>query len=118
MITYSSLPYEVLKNNTVINALTRLYHVCLDSGKIPSIWTKAIISPIPKSSTLDSRIPINYRGTRLISCVAKIYGSILNARVQDMLEEEELIVDEQNGFRSSRSCQDHIFVLDSVIGIN
>ena len=32
-----------------------------------------------------------------------------------MLEEQELIVDEQNGFRSERSCQDHIFVLDSII---
>ena len=33
----------------------------------------------------------------------------------NVLEEEELIVDEQNRFRSGRSCQDHIFVLDSVI---
>ena len=89
--------------------------MCLDSGKIPSVWTKAIISPIPKSSTSDSRIPMNYRGISLISCVAKIYSSILNAKVLDVLEEEELIVDEQNGFRSGRSCQDHIFVLDSII---
>ena len=110
-----SLPYEVLKNDTVINALTRLYQMCLDSRKIPSVWTKAIISPIPKSSTSDSRIPMNYRGISLISRVAKIYSSILNARVLDVLEEEELIVDEQNGFRSGRSCEDHIFVLDSII---
>ena len=110
-----SLPYEVLKNDTVLNALTRLYQMCLDSGKIPSVWTKAIISPIPKLSILDSRIPMNYRGISLISCVAKIYSSILNARVLDVLEEEELIVDEQNEFHSGRSCQDHIFVLDSII---
>ena len=50
-----------------------------------------------------------------ISCVSKIYTSILNSRVLDKLEEQELIVDEQNGFRSERSCQDHIFVLDSII---
>ena len=110
-----SLPYEVLKNDTVINALTHLYQMCLDSGKIPSVWTKAIISPIPKSSTSDSRIPMNYRGISLISCVAKIYSSILNARVLDVSEEEELIVDEQNGFHSGRSCQNHIIVLDSII---
>ena len=39
----------------------------------------------------------------------------MHARVLDVLEEEELIVNEQNGFRSGRSCQDHIFVLDSII---
>ena len=74
--------------------------MCLDSGKIPSVWTKAIISPIPKSSTSDSRIPMNYREISLISCVAKIYSSILNARVLDVLEEEELIVDEADLVRT------------------
>jgi len=109
------LPYEVLKNDVAIGILTNLFQMCLDSGKIPAIWRRAIISPIPKSSNFDKRIPTNYRGISLISCVAKIYSSIINSRVSDMLDQKEIIVDEQNGFRNDRSCQDHIFTLDSVI---
>ena len=48
-------------------------------------------------------------------CVAKIYSSILNARLQKYLEQNKILVDEQNGFRASRSCIDHIFVLVSVL---
>ena len=33
----------------------------------------------------------------------------------DYLEENDLLVEEQNGFRKGRSCLDHIFVLHSVI---
>ena len=43
---------------------------------------------------------MNYREISLISCVAKIYSSILNARVLDVLEEEELIVDEADLVRT------------------
>ena len=94
------LPNKVLQNEVIINILTHLFQSCLDVGKIPAIWRKAIISPIPKSSSVDRRIPTNYRGIRMICCVTKIYS----ARVSDMLDHENKIVDEQNGFRSDPSC--------------
>ena len=45
----------------------------------------------------------------------KIYNSILNSRVSAYLEDSKILVEEQNGFRKARSCEDHIFVLSSVI---
>ena len=48
-------------------------------------------------------------------CVAKIYSSILTARLQNFLENNKILVDEQNGFRAARSCIDHIFVLTTVL---
>ena len=48
-------------------------------------------------------------------CVAKVYSKILNRRIQSYLEENKILVDEQNGFRASRSCIDHIFVLCTVL---
>ena len=50
-----------------------------------------------------------------MSCVAKIYFGILNKRLQTYLEENKILVNEQNGFRASRSCIDHIYVLVSVL---
>ena len=39
----------------------------------------------------------------------------MNRRIQTYLEKNKILVDEQNGFRSSRSCIDHIFVLVTVL---
>ena len=109
------IPYEILKFPSVIDALYSLFNFCLDSGLIPSIWRKAIITPIPKDSTKDPRIPLNYRGISLLCAVSKLYSSVLNARLLPYLENNGLLVDEQNGFRSGRSCQDHVFSACTVI---
>ena len=109
------IPYEILKFPCVINSLHALFNFCLDTGLIPPIWRKAIITPIPKDSTKYPRIPLNYRGITLLSTVSKLYSSVLNNRLLPYLENNGLLVDAQNGFRSDRSCQDHVFSACSVI---
>ncbi len=98
-----------------IEALHAFFQLCFDAGKIPTLWTQSVINPIPKNRTNDPRVPLNYRGISLLSCVYKIYSSILNARLTRHLDNNELIHDEQNGFRRGRSCVDHIFTLSSII---
>lgn len=109
-----NIPYEALKSETVIKVLWKLFQLCFDSGKIPSIWLDTIVNPLIKSKDSDPRIPLNYRGISLICCSAKLYSSVINARLMSYLESEGKIVDEQNGFRKDRSCRDHIFVLNSL----
>ena len=48
-------------------------------------------------------------------CVAKIYSIILNSRLQKFLEVNNILEDEQNGFRASRSCIDHLLVLCTIL---
>ena len=48
-------------------------------------------------------------------CVAKIYSSILTNRLHNFLEVNNILVDEQNGFRAARSCIDHIFVICTIL---
>ena len=48
-------------------------------------------------------------------CAAKLFSSILNVRLQKYLESNELLADEQNGFRNKRSCIDHLFTLVTVL---
>ncbi|CAG2253657.1 unnamed protein product [Mytilus edulis] len=59
---YDEIPVELYKNQTMLNALTRVFNICFDSGKVPAMWSKGIITPIPKSSTSDPRDPLSYRG--------------------------------------------------------
>ena len=105
------LPYKVLKNDPIIDALHKFYVLCFSTGKVPEEWLRATISPIPKSAQLDKCEPLNYSGISLLCTSAKIYSSILNSRVMAYLENNNLLVKEQNGFRINRACNDHVFLL-------
>ena len=109
------IPNEVLKCRSLHVLLQRLFNKCFACGMVPSIWKKALIKPIPKNSTADPYVPINYRGISLISCVSKMYSGILNCRIVAYCNSLGLFPDEQNGFRQGRSCEDHIFTLSSII---
>ena len=61
---------------------------------------------------------MNYRGISLVPCTRKLYSSFINQRLVSHLENNDILADEQNGFRNNRSCEDHIFTLNSVIGNN
>jgi hypothetical protein len=110
-----NIPYEMLMNNDVIKVLFNMYSKCFSNGTVPSIWLKAIITPIPKSNDKDPYIPTNYRGISLLSCICKGYTNVLNNRLSTYYETKNLLVDEQNGFRSKRACIDHIFSITSII---
>ena len=72
------------------------------------------IVPIPKKDK-DLRDPLQNRCITIVSCVAKIYSSILNKRLQNFLEKNDVLSDAQNGFRMGRSCIDHIYILCTVL---
>ncbi len=53
------IPNEVLKKDDVMLILFQLYVKCFDSGLVPSLWLKPIITPVPKGSTKDPFVPLN-----------------------------------------------------------
>ena len=60
-------------------------------------------------------MPLNYRGISLLSCLYRLYTSMLNSRLTKHCESNGYLVDEQIRFKATRSCQDHIYVLSSII---
>ena len=109
------LPNEVFKTDSSVLLLCALFQDCFSSHCVPSLWSKSIIKPIPKNAQNDPRIPSNYRGISLIPTMCKLYTNILNKRIVDYMEINNVIEDEQNGFRKDRSCEDHIYSLTSII---
>ena len=109
------IPNEVVKCPDIKLLLYRLFSYCFENSMVPSVWLKAIIKPIPKGADKDPYIPLNYRGISLTSCLSKTYSSLLNNRIVSYCNTLNLFVDEQNGFRQKRSCEDHIFSLTSII---
>ena len=111
------LPYEVFKNNESCEVLSVLFkfNKVFDTGVAPSVWLRALIKPIPKGSTSDPRLPLQYRGISWLSTVGNLFSCTINARISMYIETNKLIVEEQNGFRPKRSCEDHIFTISTLI---
>ena len=57
----------------------------------------------------------NYRGISLVSCLSKIFTGILNKRLNNWVENNNIVSDAQFGFRRGRSTIDAIFVLNAII---
>ena len=51
----------------------------------------------------------------LLSVVGKTFSSILNKRLMEWVEENQVLAEEQGGFRTKRGCIEQIFVLKEVI---
>ena len=105
----------VLKLPGTLHALTALFNNCFMHGYVPDLWLKSLITPVPKGKDEDPNVPLNYRGISLKSCVSKVYSGILNKRIVGYLDENNCIVEEQNGFRPGRSREEHVFTLHSIV---
>ena len=111
--SYLEIPNEALKNEHAKLLLHKFFNLCFTSGYNPTDWDFSDIIPIPKKDK-DARDPLQNRCITIVCCVAKIYSSIINRRLQNYLETNNIVAEEQNGFRTGRSCIDQIFVMCSV----
>ena len=111
---FLEIPNEAMKNVNAKLLLHRFLCLCFSSGVNPTEWDYSDIKPIPKKGK-DQRDPLQNRCITIMCCVAKLYSRILNVRLQKYLESNNILVEEQNGFRASRSCIDHIYVLCTIL---
>ena len=109
------LPNEVFFNANSVLLIHTLFEKCFESGILPDTWSESVIKPIPKNKTNDPRIPLNYRGISLIPTMCKLFSMVLNNRLTKVIESLDMVRDEQNGFRKTRACIDHLYVLTTII---
>jgi hypothetical protein len=79
-----------------------IWRKSLDLGTIPDMLKSATVIPIHKG---DSRaVPSNYRPISLTSHITKLLERIIRERLVTYLESNNLMNDNQHGFRPGRSC--------------
>ena len=97
--SYLDIPNEVLKNKHAKVLLFHFFKLCFTSGYNPTDWDYSDIIPIPKKGK-DARDHLQNRCITIVCCIAKIYTSILNKRIQGFLERNSILAEEQSGFRA------------------
>ena len=90
------------------------FHLVFDTGIVSESWLLGDILPIYKTKA-DTTSPENYRPITLLSCLGKLFTSIINNRLTSFAEKYEVISYSQSGFRKGFSTTDNLFVIQSLI---
>ena len=104
------LPARVLKEAAIQIApmLSFIFQQSLDSGHVPVDWRSANVAPIFKKS--DRSKPANYRPVSLTCISCKLLERIIVKNLLAHLESHNILVDNQHGFRSGRSCESQLII--------
>ena len=86
----------------ICKPLKLIFQSCLESGKFPSEWKKTNVVPIHKKG--DKQILKNYRPISLLPITGKIFERLLYDRMFEFFTENNLISDNQSGFKPGDSC--------------
>ena len=102
-----NIPAELIKYGgpEMINALTIICQRIWKSKEWPDEWTKSILIPLPKKGNLKKCQ--NYRTISLISHPSEVMLKIILQRLKQ--KSEEILSEEQAGFRAGRSTAEQIF---------
>ena len=100
----------------MLSSYVKIFNIILNSGEIPNEWLLGNIIPIYKRKGAQND-PRNYRPITILSCVGKLFTSLLNNRLTMLSDELNIICENQAGFRKGYSTIDNIFVLNSLIDI-
>ena len=96
-----------------------LYHInCLMEflyfrDFFPNSRSTAVLIPVFKKD--NRRDPNNYRGIKLLRCLAKLFTNMINNRLIEWSKAYDAITDAQFGFRNGLSTADAIFALQTLI---
>ena len=92
---------------TMIDVLTEICNRIWSTREWPTPWTQSLIIILPKKGNLQ--LCQNYRTIRPISHSSKVMLKIILNRLKP--QAEEIIAEEQTGFRAERSITEQIFNL-------
>ena len=98
------VPAILLKNcaKELCHPIKIIWEESFTSGVVPKFYKETNITPLFKKG--DRAKAVNYRPVALTSLVIKIYERVLRKNMVDFIEKNQLLCDNQHGFRSGRSC--------------
>ena len=101
------IPWKLLKSSpeNVIIALSHIFNLSLQSGKIISTFKTAKVIPLYKKG--DASDINNYRPISLLSNISKILEKIMHQRVINFLNRHNFFFQNQFGFRKNHSTSSH-----------
>ena len=92
------------------NIILVLFNQTIIQKSIPLSWKESLITMIPKKQVGSSN-PKDYRPISLTCCLSKLCEKLILSRLTSFLDNNNLIIKQQSGFRKHRQTKDNILVL-------
>ena len=93
--------------------ILKLFNAILKSGEVLPEWLMGLVVPIyKKGPKID---PSNYRGITLISCLSKLFLSILNNRLMQYVVKNNIVHKTQLGFVSGNRTSDAHIIINNLV---
>ena len=90
--------------------LTDLFNFSLSTGKVPSLWKQANVTPVFKKN--DPSDVSNYRPISLLNTIGKVLEKIIHKYIYNFLKEHQVITTLQSGFIPGDST------VNQLVGLN
>ena len=107
-----NIPYDVIKQlgPKAKEFILRMYNRVWSGDPIPQQWRTAVIKPLLKEGK-DPKSPGSWRPIALTACLGKTLEKIVADRMSAYMEENNLLNENQAGFRRNRSTTDQVLKL-------
>lgn len=98
------IPNIVLKHLpiVIIRACTILFNNLLNNRYFPPHWKKALVIPILKKDKKNEN-PLNYRPISLLPNISKVYEMVINDAILEECSKQNVLPENQFGFRAKHS---------------
>ena len=93
--------------------LCAIYNQCLEENDVPKQWKSATTILIHKKG--DSHDVSNFCPIALMSCIYKLFMSIIANHLVDFAIVNEFLSDSQKSARPNEGCYEHTFLLQSLL---
>jgi endonuclease/exonuclease/phosphatase family metal-dependent hydrolase len=106
--------YELIKQlyHSEKLIILNVFNQIWTSGEFPEEWKIATVIPVAKPGK-DPEMVGNYRPIALTSCLCKLLERMVNKRLVYYLENNNLLANQQYGFRKNRSTLDVLSILEN-----
>ena len=88
-----------------------LVNASLVTGRVPSSWKHAIITPIPKCKKKSASDPTNTRPISMLPAITKITERAVQLQLTEFMESHHLLSESQHGYRKNYSCETALHVV-------
>jgi hypothetical protein len=114
---HDNVPNKLIKWGYPVlqDILTRLFNSCLNHGYFPSFWKHAITAIIQKANEELYAMPNAYRPIALLSCLGKLFESIITKHVTFWAENNQVLAEGHFGGRAGRGTDNANLFLTSWI---
>lgn len=90
----------------IIDPLIHIINLIFKTGKVPSMFKTSVVTPIHKAG--DKANISNFRPISVINNFSKIFEKCLKDRLVDFFQKNNVLSNDQYGFRSGMSTENYI----------